>query len=93
LTDKQCHIAILLLKGNYVLQISPSVYRVYTPNVDPVYRFTSQTFLGLKKYLRKTNRNRWVIDKRIIRGLHGRSWIKKEYRKLLQLKNTTPARS
>lgn len=93
MTDKQCHIAILLLKGAYIVGMSHYGYRVYTGIADPQLKFSQDTFISLKKYLRKDKLDRWVIDKRIVRSLHGRSWINREYKRLLKQKNTDHARS
>jgi hypothetical protein len=81
-TPLQRQIASLLLEGCSVSGSTRYGYRVHDAGMNPVARINARTFYKVASLCRKQN-GRMVIDKRIVRSLHGRAWIKKQYKKSL----------
>jgi len=82
MTSLQKAIVKNLLEGATIANCKSSGFRLRTHNGSVIAKFYSPTFYSLKKYLRKEKSGLFVINKNEVRQLHGKSWIKKEYKKL-----------
>lgn len=86
MTHLQKTIVQSLLDGCNIANCKSSGYRLRPAKNNVIAKFYSPTFYSLKKILRKEKSGLYVIDKNAVRQLHGKSWIKKEYKKFAQQK-------
>ncbi len=84
MTDLQKEIVAKLLLGYNIAATGANGYRLRSPEQQVCKKVSVKTFQKLRKLLRKTG-GVFVINKNKVRQLHGKSWIKKEY-KLIQTK-------
>ena len=85
MTALQKAIVSSLLDGATIANCRASGYRLRTAKGHVIGKFYEPTFFSLKFILRKEKSGLYVIDKNQVRQLHGKSWIKKEYKKLKEL--------
>jgi len=81
MTDFQKDIIEKLLLGYNIASSGRSGFRLRSPQNSVAKKFSSATFDKIKKYLRKKDLV-FVADKKMIRSLHGKSWVKKQYKKM-----------
>ena len=86
MTGLQKTIIQSLLDGCNSANSKSNGYRLRTAQNNVIAKFYSPTFYSLKNILRREKSGLYVIDKNAIRQLHGKSWIKKEYKKFAQRK-------
>lgn len=84
MTSLQKAIINNLLEGATIANCRSSGYRLRTQEGSVISKFYTPTFYSLKKYLRKEKSGLFVINKNEVRQLHGKSWIKREYKKHLK---------
>jgi hypothetical protein len=81
MTSLQKAIVQSLLDGCNIATYRNGNFRLRTANNCVISKFYEPTFDSLKFILRKEKNGLYVIDKKAVRSLHGKTWIKKEYRK------------
>lgn len=82
MTSLQKAIVVSLLEGCTIYNARSSGYRLRTSNGCVISKFYGPTFYALKPLLRREKNGLYVIDKREVRQLHGKNWVKKEYKKV-----------
>jgi hypothetical protein len=85
MTAVQKNILSKLLHGYSFAGNQTYGFRLYDENMNVQDTFTYRTYFKMRKLLRKDKSGRFVLDKRKVRSLHGKSWIKKEYKKQLHV--------
>lgn len=85
MTPAQKHIIGLMLKEHTIVHLGSSGIRLRDKAGNPVTKVSSRTFRKIKDILKKSKKGMWVISPREVLRLHGKSWIKQQY-KLLKTK-------
>lgn len=83
ITASQKAIVLSLLDGANIYDARSSGYRLRTADGCVISKFYSPTFFAIKPLLRKEKNGLYVINKNEVRQLHGKSWIKRQYKKQL----------
>lgn len=77
----------ILLQDGDIINLGPSGIRVRDAKLSPVLKLTPKTLWKLQditiKAVKGRHKGAWVIVRKNILQLHGGSWIKKEYKRLL----------
>ncbi len=86
MTPLQKEVILGLLEGGSISGNSKYGYRLKDRSGNPVSKFTYRTFHSLRPHLRM-EKGRFVINRKFIRSLSKRYWIKKMYLDYLNRKN------
>lgn len=81
MTSLQKTIVLSLLEGCNIADCKTNGYRLRTRENCVIAKFYEPTFYSLKKFLRKEKNGLYVINKKALRSLHGKTWMKREYKK------------
>lgn len=84
MTSLQKAIVYSLLQGATIYNGRASGYRLRTADGYVISKFYGPTFDALKPLLRRQKNGLFVINKNEVRQLHGKSWVKKQYGKMLK---------
>jgi hypothetical protein len=82
MTPAQKHIIGLLLKEHTIVHLGVSGIRLKDKAGNPITKVSPRTFRILKDILKKNKKGIWLISPREITRLHGKSWIKQQYKLL-----------
>lgn len=89
MTPMQKKVMTLLLEDGYISPSPPSSkWTAYKGVFIPLFRFPRSTYRVIKPYLREewfARRTVYVLNKKHVRALHGKHWLKQQYK--LTLKN------
>lgn len=80
-----------LLKGDYLVKRKNHKdeigFMLYTGNANPVMFVKEDLLKPVKDLLRRNRNSHFVIDKRLVRQMHGKCYIKTRYKSLLNNNN------
>jgi hypothetical protein len=85
-TELHKEVIRILLQDGYIVGNEKYGYRVRSPEHLVLRKFGVKTFTSLKPLLRLKEKT-WLLDKRIVRQLHGRHWIKTFYKTIQKRKS------
>ena len=85
MTSLQKIIIEWLIEGGNINGSPKYGYRLKDKHGNPLTKFNSRTFHSIKEHLRFDN-GHYVLNRKYVRGLRKRYWIKKIYLKHLQAK-------
>lgn len=87
MTDLQKTIFTVLIKGGSIAKTGQS-YRLRDDGVNPVSVFTYRTWFIIRRFVRLDRKlNVFVLDRKKVRALHGKSWLKQQYKMTLNKDN------
>lgn len=89
MTALQKAIVQSLLEGCNIAAYRNGNFRLRTRNNCVISKFYESTFDSLRFILRREKNGLYVIDKNAVRQLHGKAWVKREYKKLAKQKETS----
>lgn len=90
MTQSQKNIITQLLLGGEIAHLGPSGIRLKDSAGNPIAKLNAKTFRALRDIIKRNKKHAWVISKAAVIKLHGKTWVKKEYKRILK-KNYTKA--
>lgn len=81
MTDRFKDAMKAILRGGSIAFLGSGKYRVRDVTATPVMTIGTGMYQDLIRHCRKKG-NVWVINKKKILSYHGKSWVKKEYKKI-----------
>jgi RNA:NAD 2'-phosphotransferase (TPT1/KptA family) len=81
MTEVQKYITKALFAGSFLVKTQSESYTLYDGNANPIAR-RLQIGKALRNVVKRDNKKRFVISRKDVRKLHGKSWIKQYYKKL-----------
>lgn len=82
MTDNEKYVFTVLLNGGSIANCHSSGFRVRDNNKNPVHKVHTAFLIKYMKLMRK-DKTVYVINKNKVRQLHGKSWIKKLYKSIV----------